>query len=395
MKRVKLGDICEINPRRTNGVNSNVLCSFIPMEYVDEYLGAVTRTSLRQVSEVEKGYTSFQNGDVLFAKITPCMENGKCAIAKNLANGIGFGSTEFHVIRAREKVIPEWVYYYLRQGVVRKEAERNMTGSAGQKRVPIRFLEEAQIPLPPLDEQKRIAAILSKADRLRRLRRYARELSDGYLQSVFLEMFGDPVSNPRGWERVPLDELGEVQGGLQLSEKRRQLEYKVPYLRVANVYRSTLDLSEIKMIGVTETEFERIQLKTGDVLIVEGHGNINEIGRSAIWDGSIPNCVHQNHLIRVRANRKLLENVYLDRYINGPFGRNFFTDSSNTTSGLNTISTGTVKRLPVALPPLPLQQKFAQVVQKYERLRAQQRESARQGEHLFQSLLHRAFRGEL
>ncbi|NJO00131.1 MAG: restriction endonuclease subunit S, partial [Anaerolineales bacterium] len=160
MKRVKLGDICEINPRRTNGVNSNVLCSFIPMEYVDEYLGAVTRTSLRQVSEVEKGYTSFQNGDVLFAKITPCMENGKCAIAKNLANGIGFGSTEFHVIRAREKVIPEWVYYYLRQGVVRKEAERNMTGSAGQKRVPSRFLEEAQLPLPPLDEQKRIAAIL-------------------------------------------------------------------------------------------------------------------------------------------------------------------------------------------------------------------------------------------
>jgi type I restriction enzyme S subunit len=149
------------------------------------------------------------------------------------------------------------------------------------------------------------------------------------------------------------------------------------------------------MIGVTQDEFERIQLKKGDVLIVEGHGNINEIGRSAIWDGSVPNCVHQNHLIRVRVNEKLINNIYLDRYINSSFGRNFFTESSNTTSGLNTISTGTVKRLPVALPPLPLQQKFAQIVQKYERLRAQQRESERQGEHLFQSLLHRAFGEEV
>ena len=106
--------------------------------------------SLRQVAEVEKGYTYFQEGDVLFAKITPCMENGKCAIAKRLVNGIGFGSTEFHVIRPKESVTSEWIYYYLRQETTRKKAKRSMTGSAGQKRVPSLFLQDVEIPLPPL-----------------------------------------------------------------------------------------------------------------------------------------------------------------------------------------------------------------------------------------------------
>jgi len=176
------------------------------MEYIDDRSGIISKKSVRRLKEVENGYTHFQDKDILFAKITPCMENGKCAIAKNLINGIGFGSTEFHVIRAREQILPEWVYYYLRQESTRKKAELNMTGSAGQKRVPSSFLEEVLIPLPPLPEQKRIAAILEKADRLRRQRHYALELSDTYLQTVFLEMFGDPVTNPKGWIQERLGE---------------------------------------------------------------------------------------------------------------------------------------------------------------------------------------------
>ena len=207
MREIPLVSVCEINPRRIAGINSEDECSFIPMEYVDDRFGIIVRKAVKQLKEVEKGYTAFQNEDILFAKITPCMENGKCAIAKTLINGIGFGSTEFHVIRAKEQLIPEWAYYFLRQGRTRRKAELSMTGSAGQKRVPSSFLEEVLIPLPSLSEQKRIVNILEKADHLRRQRRYALELSNTYLQAVFLEMFGDPTNNPNKWPKDRLSQL--------------------------------------------------------------------------------------------------------------------------------------------------------------------------------------------
>ena len=202
-----LGDIAVINPTM-RGIEASQDCSFVPMECVDELSGQITRTLSRKVAQVNKGYTPFRNCDVLFAKITPCMENGKCAIAQNLTNGIGFGSTEFHVIRAGDEIIPEWIYYYLRRKDVRQQAEHRMTGSAGQKRVPSSFLEdELEIPLPLLPEQRRIVAILARADRLRRLRRTALELSDSYLQSVFVQIFGDALTNPKRWPIHPLGEL--------------------------------------------------------------------------------------------------------------------------------------------------------------------------------------------
>lgn len=396
MKDLALGEICEINPRLPRAQSKNVECSFVPMDYVDEVTGTVTRSDVRLVSEVQKGYTYFAENDVLFAKITPCMENGKCAIARNLVNGLGFGSTEFHVLRAGPQTIPEWIYYYLRQASTRSRAEERMTGSAGQKRVPGSVLEEELfISLPPLPEQRRIAAVLAKADRLRRLRRYALDVSERYLLGVFVAMFGDPVINPKGWDVEELGELSDVFGGLQLSGKRNSLPLRKPYLRVANVHRDRLDLNEVKRIGLTANELKRTLLLRGDVLVVEGHGNINEVGRSSVWNGEIPECVHQNHLIKVRTLPEILDPLYLSRFINSSAGRKYFSSSSNTTSGLNTISTNIVRDLPVVYPPFSLQTEYASVQLKTTRLRAQQREALRQAEQLFDALLHKAFRGEL
>ena len=286
----------------------------------------------------------------------------------------------------------EYLFYYLLKQ--RDHLIDSRTGGA-QPNISQDTVRNLPIPLPPLPEQQRIAAILERADRLRRLCRYALELSAGYLQAVFVEMFGDPVRNPKGWKVVELGDIGEIQGGLQLSSRRDELPLKAPYLRVANVYRDRLDLSEIKMIGLTEDELRRLELNPDDLLLVEGHGNIEEIGRCAMWNGSIPGCVHQNHLIRVRINRSAASSVYASRYLNGSAGRSYFREVSNTTSGLNTISTGIVKRCPILLPPINHQSKFALVVLKQERLRTQQREAARQAEQLFGALLERAFRGEL
>lgn len=157
-----LNQICEINPKKSevNDRPDDLPVSFIPMSAVNEHLQKITFFDERKLADVKKGYTYFANNDVLLAKITPCMENGKIAIGTNLKNGIGFGTTEFHVIRARNKVLPKWIYHILRQPFFREIAKQKMTGSAGQKRVPVHFLENYKILLPSLVEQKKIVARL-------------------------------------------------------------------------------------------------------------------------------------------------------------------------------------------------------------------------------------------
>ena len=152
-----IGDSSVVNPRTfLDPVEADRAVSFIPMAAVEAKTGRIDLSQVRTYGEVSKGYTRFSEGDVLFAKITPCMENGKIAIAKGLTNGCGCGSTEFHVLRTRSGLSQEFLYFFLLQDEFRKGAQRNMAGTAGQLRVPAAWLSEASIPLPPLAEQGRI-----------------------------------------------------------------------------------------------------------------------------------------------------------------------------------------------------------------------------------------------
>ena len=161
----KIGNVCILNPKKSeiDGV-ADIEVSFIPMQNVSEK-GDINTSEIRQLSEVKKGFTYFRENDVLFAKITPCMENGKGAVAKGLKNNIGFGSTEFHVIRPTNKVNSVWIYTYTTFKSFRKEAERKMTGSAGQKRVPIRFFENYEIAIPPIELQNKFAEFVKRIDK--------------------------------------------------------------------------------------------------------------------------------------------------------------------------------------------------------------------------------------
>jgi type I restriction enzyme S subunit len=155
---VTIPEICDINPKKPpiKSILPDTPVTFVPMPAVDADQGAITNPEIRKFKEVRNGFTFFQEGDVIFAKITPCMENGKAAIARNLMSGMGFGSTEFFTLRSNGSIIPEYLYHYIRQESFRKEAEENMTGSVGQKRVPKHFIENSIIPLSPLAEQRRI-----------------------------------------------------------------------------------------------------------------------------------------------------------------------------------------------------------------------------------------------
>lgn len=149
--KVRLSDICQINPSksRIKGVSSNTSVSFIEMASVSNDGRIITHEERKLKNVISKGFTYFKNGDVLFAKITPCMENGKGAIAENLINNIGFGSTEFYVLRPKDTILAEWLFSLTKLDLFRKHCKENMKGTAGQKRVPRPFLEDMGIYLPP------------------------------------------------------------------------------------------------------------------------------------------------------------------------------------------------------------------------------------------------------
>jgi len=161
-KFVSFEDVLEINPSKPpkDIVPPDTSVAFVPMPAVDAVSGEITEPEIRPISEVRKGYTAFRNDDVIFAKITPCMENGKAAVARNLLNNLGFGSTEFIVFRSKGAILPDYLYHYIRQESYRKLAESNMTGSVGQKRVPKDFVQNSFIPLPSLPEQHRIVSAI-------------------------------------------------------------------------------------------------------------------------------------------------------------------------------------------------------------------------------------------
>lgn len=162
-RMVPLSEAVEVNPKLDRSSFSDDLdVSFVPMAAVEATTGGIDVTTIRKYAEVKKGYTHFREGDILFAKVTPCMENGKMAIARQLRNGVGFGSTEFHVLRPRAGVDALYIYYFVSSQTFRKEAAGYMTGAVGLRRVPSAFLEDSAIPLPHIDEQRCIVAELEK-----------------------------------------------------------------------------------------------------------------------------------------------------------------------------------------------------------------------------------------
>jgi type I restriction enzyme S subunit len=256
-------------------------------------------------------------------------------------------------------------------------------------------IESLQVPLPPLAEQKRIAAIAQKADRLRRTRRYALQLSDTYLQSVFLEMFGDPSMNPKAWMVKPLRSIAEKFSDGPFGSNLKTEHYTKSGVRVIRLQNVGVgELIDNDKAYISESHFASLskhRCLPGDIVVgTLGDPNL----RACILPDSIPVALNKADCIQIRCNPEKAIAEYICWLLNLPH-------TLHMTMGMihgqtrDRINMGRLAELEVPIPPLPLQEKFAQIVQKFERLRTQQREAERQGEHLFQTLLHRAFRGEL
>ncbi|WP_248698090.1 restriction endonuclease subunit S [Methanosarcina acetivorans] len=263
------------------------------------------------------------------------------------------------------------------------------------KHLSAKQLNTIKIPVPPLETQQKIVSILKKAEETKKLRAQADELTQKLLQSVFLEMFGDPVVNPKNWKEIKLKDVSEIVSGVT---KGRKLAGKptvfVPYLRVANVQDGYLDLTEIKEIEVLPSDVEKYALQGGDILLTEG-GDPDKLGRGAVWNRQIPTCIHQNHIFRVRVNRECLVPEYLSMLIGSTYGKMYFLKSAKQTTGIASINSTQLKNFPALIASLDLQLRFAEMVHQIEKTTVSQQQSSFKINNLFDSLMQKAFTGEL
>lgn len=336
-------------------------------------------------------------GDVL---VTTMGTIGKAAVVPNEIEKMIIDSHLFRMRIDQRKVLPEYLcfaingYSGLLQQLDQKARGAIMDG------LNTTILKECVIPLPPLPEQQRIAAILQKADRVRRLRRYARSLSERVLEGVFLEMFGDPALNSHNLPMVELDQLltESPQNGLYLPQEfyvNNSSTEGVEMVHMADLFYGVVQTGNLRRVKLSGEGLAKYNLLDDDLLIARRSLQIEGAAKPCRLPKLNHPLVFESSIIRIRPNKHIIHPLYLYSYLAHPRTRKYqimkFVTIS-TISGINQEGLGNIK---VTIPPMEIQKKFISFMVRHEKLNVVHGESERQAEHLFQSLLRRAFLGEL
>ena len=285
-----------------------------------------------------------------------------------------------------DKISKNYLFHILNSNFFEQQCIMASKGVA-QKNLSTEWLKDYEIPLYEGDQQEKIVMVLSTIQSVISKRKHELQKLDELVKARFVEMFGDYIKG-RGKQ---LSELATITGGLTKSSKRDTFKLKMPYLRVANVFFNRLDLNEILEIGVREEEVEKTLLQTGDLLFVEGNGSIEQIGRVAIWDGSISPILHQNHLIKARFNDRTIIPEFALFYFMSEEGRQQIISKSVSTSGLNTLSVNKIGSLILPVPPIPLQEQFSAFVKQTDKSKAVIQKALDEAQVLFDSLMQKYF----
>lgn len=388
-----------------------------------------------------------RDGDVVIA-----MSSGSKSVVGKAAKAInppeiGFGAF-CGVLRPRAQIEASYLGFYFRTKTYRNRVSELSKG-VNINNLKAEHLLDQTFPLPPADEQRRIASrieeLFSEIDEGERALERVQKLAGRYRQAVLkaavtgnLTKSADDVCSadrrmkalavarrtlceaegpgsryrepspvsvsldlptlPAGWIWASVDQIGLVSGGLTKNRGRAKREQTRPFLRVANVYANRLNLNEVHEIGVSDAELPRVTLKKGDLLVVEGNGSVDQIGRVALWDGSIPDCVHQNHLIKVRCTGSVPAWYVLVWFLS-PLGRKYIEQAASSSSGLHTLSISKIQSLPIPVPPHTL---LAHIRDEFDRmdsmtgsLASSVRDEAARADALRQAVLKAAFSGQL
>jgi type I restriction enzyme S subunit len=388
VKTVPLGDVATVERSSVHPVDIRPGTMYLGLEDIASG-GAILSPRPVDPGDLASTKFSFTESHVLYGKLRPYL--AKIA-APDFA---GICSTDIVPVLPGPLVDRRYLLNFLRQPTMVALASARSVG-INLPRLSPSVLETFPVPLPPLPDQRRIAAVLDKADELRAKRQSALTGLDLLARSIFLELFGDPVTNPHGWqENTVLDDVADIMSGIT---KGRRLggaaTREVPYLAVVNVQDRRLALNTVKTIEATEAEIRRYQLKLGDLLLTEG-GDPDKLGRGSLWNEQISECIHQNHIFRVRLTHERITPLFLNWLIGSERGKRYFLKSAKQTTGIASINLRQLRAFPILTPPLTLQQRFATAIECVSAVKAEVQDALAALDGLFVSLQHRAFGGEL
>ena len=359
---------------------------------VDEVLVTENSDKYLDPDEVEQKYSHFLTkvGDLVMASSGATWGKLAWVEQKHLPLCMNTSMIRFQSLDS-EKLDIRYLFYYLKTVEFRRDMEKLVTGSA-QPNFGSTHLKQISLPLPPIEVQKRIAAILDKADAIRQKRKQAIDLADEFLHSVFLDMFGDPVTNPKGWEIKTIGELAtKVTDGEHQTPKREEKGYKL--LSARNVQHGFLDVENEKVDFVGEAEFQRItkrlSISKSDVLL-SCSGTIGRVSMNTLNE---PFC-----LVRSVAVIRLADNEVIPEFLVGYLGtsamQTIMKKEANS-SGQPNLFQNQIKKLKVLVPPLELQANYGRFLDHYKEKKASLISASEQQALLFKSLSQKAFSGQL
>ncbi|MEU1700282.1 restriction endonuclease subunit S [Streptomyces pseudogriseolus] len=292
-------------------------------------------------------------GDVLMVRVNGAQALvGASCVAKNVRPRLVLSDLIYRLVPDPERLDADFLGLMLASDRVRRQIRRGMRGTSGQFQLPQAEVKKLQVPLFPLPEQRDIVAANEAFER--RIGALERELAkvgiaESALSADVLAQVGP--AGPR------LDSVATVAAGVTLgSEPVGDGTIELPYLRVANVLDGRIDTTDVKTVRIVKTQYERYALRKGDLLLTEG-GDLDKLGRGAVWDGRIDQCLHQNHVFRVRCGEQMLPD-FLALYTASPEGRAYFQRVGKQTTNLASINSTQVKQMPVPVPPVEEQRRL-------------------------------------
>lgn len=280
---------------------------------------------------------------------------GRCALVQPTESGLLYQN---HLFRIRfSKILPEFGLIWLNSNYVRSYWRTRCSTSSGLYTINSSMLQQVPMPILREEEQHRIVSTHAAFER----RIAVLERTRGKLSAAEAALSADALTPRPHWEWVKVEAVAEVVAGVTLgSEPSGDGTSELPYLRVANVLDGRIDTAEVKTVRILDTQLERFALRKGDLLLTEG-GDLDKLGRGAVWDGRIEPCLHQNHVFRIRCGDRM-DPEFLALYTGSPEGRSYFQRVGKQTTNLASINSTQVKAMEVPVPPLDEQQKNLQPI---------------------------------
>ena len=291
-------------------------------------------------------------------------------------------------ITAKEGTNEEYLRFALSKAL--KEIE-NRTAFVTVKHLSAKELNKLELQVPALLVQSRIAKILSKIEQVISLRSIEIQRLDELIKARFVEMFGDMLINPKGLSEKRLDSLADIVSGITKGRKVKSDElYEVPYMAVSNVKDGYIDWTTVKTIMATAAEIDQYRLMPGDVLMTEG-GDPDKLGRGAIIHEPPQDCIHQNHIFRVRLKQDILLSVFMAQYLQQQKAKRYFLGCAKQTTGIASINMRQLSALPVLVPPMKEQEEYAAFVTQVDKSKVVVQKALNEAQLLFDSLMQLYF----